>query len=68
MDSESLVFFLNLPKVESSFLNKNDERGRCFGFKWQKLSMIFLLMYFSEINVFTCCISLGHFLETKWLF
>lgn len=51
VDSENLVFFLNLPRMKSSFLNKNDERGRCFGFKWQRLSMIFLLMYFSEINV-----------------
>lgn len=51
MGSESLVFFLNLPKVESRFLNKDDERGSCFRFKWQRLLMIFLLMYFSEINV-----------------
>lgn len=37
VDGRNLVFFLDLPRVESSFLNKDDKERQMFGFKWQRL-------------------------------
>ena len=56
--SEISVFFLNRLRVESIFLMGN-ERGSSLGFKWHRLPVILLLVYFSGINVCLFIVSSG---------